>query len=151
MLHQAKTRVLLLTLCLVCALSATACGVSSSAAAGQPAGPALHVTFLGRPPTHHILLDKDVRDASAVQHLYDAALALLPPKPGIYNCPSDDGTMYHLVFSGVQGQVHTMDLKAAGCPTIQLLETNDTRWMDQAFLTLFEKTIGVSQLDPTAP
>ncbi len=151
MRHHARMSVFLTTLYLVCALSATACGVSSSSAAGQPAGPALHVTLVATLPSHQTLFETNVHDAAAVQRLYDAALALPPPKPGIYNCPADYGKSYHLAFSGIQGHVRTMDIKVGGCPTIHLLETDKFGWMDQAFFTLFEKTIGVSRLDPTAP
>ncbi len=141
----------LIVLCIACLFSTTACGVSSSLAAGQPAEPALHVTLVATLPSHQTLFEKDVRDAAAVQRLYDAALALPPPKPGIYNCPMDNGKRYHLTFSDIRGQVRTMDVNVGGCPTIHLLETDKWGWMDQAFIMLFEKTIGVSQLDPTAP
>lgn len=148
---HAKMSLTLTMLCLVCVLGATACGVSSSAAAGQSGGPTLHVTLLGPPPAHHTMLDKNVRDTAAVQRIYDTALALPPPKPGIYNCPFWDGSVYHLAFSGIQGQVRTMEFDAGSCPVIHLLETDKRGWMDQAFLQLFKQAIGVSHLYPSAP
>lgn len=151
MRHHARMSVFLTMLCLLCALSATACGVSSSSAAGQSGAPALHVTLVGPPPAHTLLLDKDVRDATAVRRLYDAALALPPPKPGIYHCPAWDGSIYHLALSGIQGQVRTMEFNAGNCPVIHLVETDKRGWMDQAFLDLFKQTIGVSHLYPSVP
>jgi hypothetical protein len=148
MREKARMLMVISVLCVMCAMNVTACGVASSAA-GRSGGPALHVTLV-KPPTQ-TLLDKEVRDATAVQRLYDVALALPLVKPGVYHCPNDDGSVYHLTFSGVQGTVHTMDANAGGCPFIAFPQVNESHRMDQAFIALFTKTIGVSTLHPTNP
>jgi hypothetical protein len=148
MRQQARTLMVIGALCVMCAMNVTACGASSFVA-GKSGGLTLHVTLV-RPPAQ-TLLDKDVRDTTAVKRLYDAALALPLVKPGVYHCPNDDGSVYHLTFSGVLGTVRTMDANAGGCPFINFLQVNESHWMDQAFIAVFTKTIDVSSLHPTTP
>jgi hypothetical protein len=91
-----------------------------------------------------------IRDTTAVQRLYDAALTLPlePPRP--HSCPEDAGQYtYHLAFAGVQGPVRTMD--ADSCYAIEFVETHAAHRMDTAFYSLFTKTIGVTKYDPNEP
>jgi hypothetical protein len=45
--------------------------------------------------------------------------------------------------------VRNMD--AGGCRYIDFVETHESHQMDDAFVSLFTKTIGVTKYDPNAP
>lgn len=133
----------LLLLCAICS-TAAACDAPAGASAsmGASASLMLHVTLTKSP------LDRYVRDSAAVQRLYTAAMALHVAKWGVYNCPADDGRIYHLSFIGGAVVQRQMTADAAGCPFLFIGQGAQARWMDAAFISLFMHTVGVSSLDP---
>jgi hypothetical protein len=147
-----KLSAALMTLFLLCAFGAAACGAPTSQGASQPAGPTVHVTLVRFPfqQRSQTVLDTVIRDTTAVQRLYDAALALPLEPPGAHSCPEDAYQYtYHLAFAGIQGPVRTLD--AGSCYTIEFVETHAAHRMDAAFYSLFTKTIGVTKYDPNEP
>lgn len=147
---RGKLSPVLTMLCMLCAVGFAACGSATAASQNGQDEPALRVTFTK--PGAIAPFATTVHDAQAVTRLYRAALALPPVKDGaVYNCPVDDGGVYHLIFSGGQMKVHHMDLNASGCPFIMLIEENKTHAMGDAFISLFTKTVGLPSLDPTFP
>jgi hypothetical protein len=149
MRDRAKPGTVLTALCLLCVFGAAACGAPTSQGASQPAGPTVHVTLVRFPfrQRSQTVLDTVIRDTTAVQRLYDAALALplVPPRP--HGCPADAYQYtYHLAFAGVQGPVRTMD--AGSCYAIEFVETHAAHRMDAAIYSLFTKTIGVTKYGP---
>jgi hypothetical protein len=152
MRERAKLGTVLTALCLLCAFGAAACGVPTSQGAGQPAGPTVHVTLVMFPfqQRSQTVLDTVIRDTTAVQRLYDAALALPLMLPRLHSCPGDAGQyIYHLVFAGVQGPVRHMD--TGSCLDIEFVEAHAAHQMDTAFYSLFTKTTGVTKYDPNEP
>lgn len=146
MLKRVTWNLMLTLFCTIVLLSAAACGVSRTAAQN---GAELRVTFSkhGAAPTPVT----DLHDTQAITRLYNAALALPKPKGTLFSCPADNGGIYHLTFSGSELLVHDMDAKSSGCPILTLTATNDTRWMDSNFISLFTSTVGLPSLDPTFP
>jgi hypothetical protein len=92
-------------------------------------------------------LDRTVRDATTVQQLYVAALAL--PRPSRYPlpCPNDFGLVYHLTFLDGTSQLQQIDVQPLGCHWVYLSQT-DVRQADQGFLALLAKAIGLPSLIP---
>ena len=92
-------------------------------------------------------LDRTARDATTVQRLYAAALAL--PRPSQYPlpCTNDFGLVYHVTFLAGTSPLQQLDVQPLGCHWVYLSQT-DVRRADQSFLTLFAKTIGLPSLIP---
>lgn len=92
-------------------------------------------------------LDRTVRDATAVQRLYVAALAL--PRPSQYPvpCPNDFGLVYHVTFLVGTNPLQQIDVQPLGCHWVYMSPT-DVRRADQSFLTLLAHTIGLPSLIP---
>jgi len=107
---------------------------------------ALHVTrtlppFLENYPT----FNHNITNATQVQNLYDAVLAL--PKMPLekkYNCPNDIGVFYYLQFQQKSSTVQ-MKLEATGCHFLSI-DTTSLRQTDASFSALLAKTIGVPRL-----
>jgi hypothetical protein len=93
--------------------------------------------------------ERTVNDTTAVQRLYDAALALPTPQPGVYNCLNDIGLVYHLSFHGDRFTFLHMDLEATGCGWLHLNQT-EVRQTTDSFLSLVVQTIGIPCLIPSA-
>lgn len=143
-----RVRSMLTIACILIAMSFSACGAAASAAQNGQDGAALHVTFTKLPFT---LFSADVHNDQAVTRLYRAALALPRAPEGVYHCPADDGGVYHLNFSGGATTIHHMDVKASGCRFITFVDVNETHLMDDTFVALFTKTVGLPSLDPWFP
>jgi len=92
-------------------------------------------------------LDRNVRDATAVQRLYTAAHAL--PRPSQYPvpCTNDFGLVYHVTFLAGTSPLQQIDVQPLGCHWVYLSQT-DVRRADQSFLNLLAKTIGLPSLIP---
>lgn len=146
MYKDLKVSIVMTTYSALLVLGLSACGAST--APGQNTAE-LKVTFAGHRATPTVVAD--LHDAQAIRQLYTAALALPPPHGTVFSCPADDGSVYHLTFSGSGMTVDSMDVKASGCPFLTLTETNDLRWMDSTFIALFTSTIGVPTRDPSFP
>jgi hypothetical protein len=126
----------------------TACGATASAQSGAAPGPILHV-IRSEDDAAQPSVDTYVRDWAAVQRLYNAALKLPLIPAGLYNCPADNGVVYHLTFIGGTLTARHMDLDAAGC---RFLVIGDVGHMStDAFIALFVKTVGLPSLDPGFP
>jgi hypothetical protein len=134
-------------LCALCGVCLCSCGVTTTVGTSGQDAPVLHVTFV-KPP--RVVLDTYIRDAQAVTRLYRAALALPRAPTGVYNCPMDDGSVYHLTFAGDQMTVRHMDVHASGCRFVTFTDQSVSHLSDDAFIALFTKTVGVSSLDPSA-
>jgi hypothetical protein len=148
---RVKAAMSLFILCIACMASA-ACGSSAPASGGASNALRLHVT-LTKSGVAGSTLDADVRDSAAAERLYNAALALpaVPPNR-LMSCPADDGARYHLTFSGGSATVHEMVVNASGCRFIALgVPMSETHLMNDAFVSLFTQTLGVSSLDPLFP
>jgi hypothetical protein len=89
-----------------------------------------------------------VQDEQAVQQLYKAALDL-PKFQGVANCPTSSYQRleYDLTFSRQGNDGEKMVLDASGC-TVLRLSQGDVKWVNQSFIDLFEKTVGISSLTP---
>ncbi len=139
-----KTKGLGLVLCL---------GLLLAACVGTPQQPtALHVLrpassfpIYGKPFPR---LERTINDASTVQQLYAAALALPVVAPGTYHCPIDFGVVYKLDFLAGSALIQHMDVQASGCRWLHLSST-DNRWTNDAFNRLLAKTIGIPSLLPS--
>ena len=94
-------------------------------------------------------LNREVKDAKAVQKLYNAINALPKTTIGIRYCPIDAGLIYHIHFSSGTTLIEQVDMDTGGCQWIRLSKQN-VRQPTQAFLLLFASTIGIprSTLDP---
>jgi hypothetical protein len=92
-------------------------------------------------------LDRTVRDATTVQQVYGAALAL--PRASKYPlpCPADFGLVYHLTFLDGTSQLQRLDVYPLGCHWVYLSQT-DVRQADPGFLALLAKAIGLPSLIP---
>jgi hypothetical protein len=121
-------------------------GLSSEPTATSPKPTVLHVI---RPAVNNFpALDRTVQDATAVQRLYASAYTLPIPTPGgAVNCPSDIGMVYHLEFLRNATLIQKMSLDATGCQLLQIGQT-EMRFTDEAFRSLFTKTIGIPSLVP---
>ncbi len=126
------------------------CGTNESSA--QPTRPSLKATVLHviRPAGNFPAFDRTIKDAMAVQHLYEAAYALPVPTPGgTVNCPMDDGTVYNLDFLHGTTFLEKMILRATGCQTLQMgNNTSNVRYTNEAFRSLFIKTVEIPSLIP---
>ena len=108
---------------------------------------ALHVT---RPAVNgYPSLDRTLQDTRAVQRLYSAAYALPVPPPGRTNCPLDNGIIYYLTFLRSTTPLQQMTLQASGCQFLRLNQNmGGVRSTNEAFLSLFLKTVGIPSLVP---
>ncbi len=125
-----------------------ACG-TVNAQQGTASGPtALHVVRSSSNPyaKHVPTFDRTLTDATAVQRLYTAALAL-PKVTGAYSCPKDTGLAFHLTFLNSTTSIQQMDLEASGCQFLGIGK-EDMRVTNAAFLGLFEEVVGISALNP---
>ena len=129
----------------VCFLSS--CGISSPTGAKGDSPLTIIFSKHASPAT----LVSDVRDAQAVERLYQAALALPTPSSTLFSCPADDSGVYHLTFKGTEFHVHHMDINSSGCRFLTITDTDDLRMTNDAFVSLFTKTAGLPTLDPTFP
>lgn len=147
MLARMKIMVGGLVVCSLAVCFLASCGIS--APTGAQGDSPLEITFSkhGAPAT----LVSDVRDAQAVDRLYQAALALRTPPSALFSCPADDSGVYHLTFKGAEFHVHHMDIDSSGCRFLTITDTDDLRMTNDAFVSLFTKTAGLPTLDPTFP
>jgi hypothetical protein len=113
----------------------------------------LHVTRTETLPGYNFApLDVTIRDATTVQHIYQAAYALPPPPSGIYNCLADIGLVYHLEFFQNGASVDQMRLNPTGCQTLWIGDDDDdVRQSNEAFHELLSKAIGIPSLVPPIP
>jgi hypothetical protein len=98
-----------------------------------------------------VTFDKTVTNASAVQRLYRAALAL--PKAGGQSCPTTtEGYVrqdYHLAFQEGSSYLLPMTLRDWGCGNLfvgsdDVRGANDVRRTDETFMDLFAQTMSVA-------
>lgn len=143
---RVKKSIALAILCMLLALPFQGCGATTQGARNSSD---LKIMFSkhAAPAT----LVSDIRDTRAINRLYEAALALPAPKSTLMSCPADDTGLYHLTFSGANYREPHMDIKASGCRILTLTDSGETRMMDDAFVSLFTSTAGLTSLDPTFP
>ena len=118
------------------------CGINNASPTQVSVTRVIHLSGDGFTP-----FQETVNNADAVQHLYEAALAL-PSIPGgvvKHNCFVDYGLWYHLDFFPATASFQQMDVNPSGCWTLRIGKT-DVRQMDQPFLNLFSQTIKVTNL-----
>jgi hypothetical protein len=130
------------------------CACTAGTTTGSHTGMILQVTRTPGEKAAPVTFEKTVTDASAVQQLYRAAIAL-PKAPGEQLCPTvtEAGFIdYHLTFQQGTTQLIPMTLRPWVCwdlliGAINVRGANDVRRTDETFLDLFAQTIGVA---PTA-
>lgn len=91
---------------------------------------------------------KQIQNEQEVQQVYKSALAL-PKSQGTTNCLTSSYTElnYTLTFSDRDKQKQKMVLDANTCIVLRLSD-NDTRTVDQSFMALFEKVMGIPSIVP---
>jgi hypothetical protein len=97
---------------------------------------ALKMGYQPRPEYHPAPFNVAVYDAMLVQDVYQAALSLPSPSPGIISCTLDRGLQYHLTFLQHSKQVLTMTADASGCRTAILNGKVNRVASDALFSTL---------------
>lgn len=120
------------------------CGSAVTSTGTSPEPTVLHVVRTVTIPSNYRAFNRTITDATAVQHLYHAALALPKAPSGVFNCPIDVGVVYHLSFQQASS-MRQMDLDASGCRFLSISKT-DTRQTNAAFLTLVAQVIGLPSL-----
>ncbi len=132
---------LLLTMLMI----VTGCGATDTKAA-SPAPTILEVTRSSPIPQYHLPpFSRTITDAGAVQKLYAAAQNL--PKAGVHTwmCKVASTVVYHVRFLEGKTLLQQWDLDAVACYAI-MLHKGDLRQPNQAFASLFAKTIGLAKL-----
>jgi len=125
-------------------LFVTSCGTEANAeAATKPTS--MTVTRSSTIPNHLPPFARTITDATVVQKLYRAAQDL--PKAGVHNwmCPLDSTIVYHVRFLAGKSVQQQWDMDAIGCYAI-MLHKDDPRQPNQAFVSLFARTIGLAKL-----
>ncbi len=132
------------------------CGTSTLRGSTSSQPTIVSVTRISLFPTNKFAsFQETVKDATMVQQLYTAALALppanlaLPPVSSakMAGCLSDAGLRYRLAFQPSALPSSQMELNPGGCQFLTITgKKTDIRQMNQSFLSLFEKTIKVAWL-----
>lgn len=134
---------LVVLLLISCGTNGSTSGESSTSSATPPT--VLHVMRAAN--NGFPSLDRTIQDSAAVQRLFTAAFALpTPTGSGVVNCPGDIGMTYVLHFLHGTTPVQDMSLDATGCQRLQINATS--RLTNQAFLSLFLKTVEIPSLVP---
>ncbi len=121
------------------------CGVVNANAASS-APTSLEVTRSSTIPQNHLPpFSRTITNVGAVQKLYIHAQAL--PKAGVHNwmCVIGSTVVYHVRFLAGKTVLQQWDMDAIGCYAI-VLHKGDLRQPNQAFVSLFAKTIGLAKL-----
>ena len=122
--------------------------IMSGSTPSQPT--TLSVTRINLIPANKLApFQETVKDATMVQQLYTTALSLPPASSAkMAGCLDDLGSRYLLVFQPSTFPSSHMKLNPGGCLHLSIAgKKTDVRQMNQAFLSLFEKTIKVTWLD----
>ncbi len=124
------------------------CGTSNLNGKTPSQSTTLSVTRINLIPSNKFAsFQETVNDAAMIQQLYTAALALPPVSSAWRSCLADAGLRYRLVFHLSTFPSSRMELNPGGCWDLSIEgKKTDVRQMNQAFLSLFSKTIKVSWL-----
>lgn len=130
------------------------CGTSNLSGGTSSSPTALDVTRINLFPENRFApFQTTIKDATMVQHLFQAALALpAVPAGGTHStCLNDLGLRYRLVFQPSTLPSSQMELNPGGCQLLSIGgKKTDVRQMDPTFLSLFARTIKVTWLgDPS--
>lgn len=129
---------------MVALLTFTIAGCGSSVLSASPSTKptALYVARIHTIPSYYHNFNRTIADASAIQQLYHAALALPKVIPGkVMECPDDAGVVYDLTFELPSTTSH-MELDANGCELLTISKT-DVRITNPTFTVLVVHVIGV--------
>lgn len=119
---------------------------SLDAKAVSPIPTVLEVTRSSTIPQNHLPpFSRTITNVGAVQKLYIHAQAL--PRAGVHTwmCVIGSTVVYHVKFLVGKTVLQQWDMDAVGCYAI-MLHQGDLRQPNQAFVSLFAKTIGLTKL-----
>lgn len=148
-MSNASAARMLLTAVVICAigLGIAGCSDSSGMSAGGSTGLTLRVTRSTPLNPSASRFGMTVGDSAAVQRLYDAAIALpAVPPDSVFNCPADNGVVYHLAFFEAAAPMQQMDLEADGCQFLSIGQAREAHFTNPSFLSLFTQTVGIASL-----
>ena len=90
-------------------------------------------------------VDVALTDPAPARAVYAATMALPDFPSGTFNCPSDSGVRYTIIFSGDTGQTVSAVLNPGGCREVQITGSHERRVLDDTYWASLAQNLGIPE------